>query len=240
MSDYVTPHAAYPPGGMLIALNDLQQPAVVCGATVPTDATAGFGKGCIFIHTDGSGGNDVIYTNVGSVTSCNFDPLTNAAGLDLTGLTATAAEINAVADLTGRIINVSAAATELALTAATHAERLVFLPVITSAGLTITLPAATGTGNIYTVINNGVQTVSVTVTALAGDLLSGLAKGWHLTAGANDTFAPDGSDDLKYTLNVTTTGGDGGDTLKFIDVATDKWFTDIVFFGSGTLATGYA
>jgi hypothetical protein len=62
----------------------------------------------------------------------------------------------------------------------------------------------------------------------------------RVTAGANDTFVPDGSDDIKYTLNVTTTGGDGGDTLEFVDIATDKWFVDISFHGSGTLATGFA
>jgi hypothetical protein len=138
-----------------------------------------------------------------------------------------------------RIVNVAATETAVALTSTAHAERLVVLPIITSAGLTITLPAATGTGHKYTVINNGVQTLSTTVTALAGDIFYGIAKGWSLTAGANDTFVPDGND-IKYTMDVTTTGGDGGDTLTFIDIATDKWWTDITFHGSGTLATGYA
>jgi hypothetical protein len=96
----------------------------------------------------------------------------------LDGVTATAAELNAVADASGRIVNIAATETAVALTAAAHAERLVILPIITSAGLTITLPAATGTGNKYTVINNGVQTLSTTITALAGDLLYGIAKGY--------------------------------------------------------------
>ena len=152
---------------------------------------------------------------------------------------ASAAEITRVANAATRVVAVPAASTALSLTAVLHAERLVVLPVITGAGLTITLPAATGTGNKYTVINNGVQTVSVTVTALTGDIMSGKATGHHLTAGAGDLFYPTAAD-IKYTMNVTTTGGDGGDTLEFTDVATDNWFADINFTGSSTLATGFA
>lgn len=158
----------------------------------------------------------------------------------LDGVTATAAELNSVADASARVVNATAGDTAIALTAAAHAERCLVVPVITSAGLTITLPAATGTGNRYKVINNGTQTVALTITALAGDLLNGIAKGWSLTAGANDTFVPDGTDDIKYTFNLTTSGGDGGDTAEFIDLATDLWFADITFHGSGTLATGFA
>ena len=42
------------------------------GATVPTDAAAGYQTGCIFQHTDGGAGT-AFYVNEGSVTSCNFD-----------------------------------------------------------------------------------------------------------------------------------------------------------------------
>lgn len=176
-----------------------------------------------------------------SVASGGVLDIESGGALKLAGtqVTATADELNSVADLTGRVVAVPAASTSLALTAALHAERLVVLPIITGAGLTITLPAATGTGNKYTILNNGVQTVSVTVTALAGDIMTGLSRGWHLTAGANDAFAPTAAD-IKYTFNVTTTGGDGGDIMTLWDVATDNWFVNVDFFGSGTLATGFA
>lgn len=176
-----------------------------------------------------------------SVASGGVLDIESGGALKLAGtqMTATAAELNAVADLTGRVVAVPAASTTLSLDAATHAERLVVLPIITGAGLTITLPAATGTGNKYTILNNGVQTVSVTVTALAGDIMTGLARGWHLTAGANDAFAPTAAD-IKYTFNCTTMGGDGGDIMTLWDVATDNWFVNVDFFGSGTLATGFA
>lgn len=170
------------------------------------------------------GGNEMVVASGGT--------LTLEAG---STLTVDGANLNP----SDRVVSVPAASTALALTATEHAERLVVLPVITGAGLTITLPAATGTGNKYTIVNNGVQTVSVTVTALAGDIMTGLARGWHLTAGANDAFAPTAAD-IKYTFNCTTTGGDGGDIMELWDVATDNWFTKVDFFGSATLATGYA
>lgn len=96
MADYVTPHSAFPQGGMLIAVNDLQEPAIVVGATVPTDTTAGYGKACLFLHTDGAAG-DMLYINDGSVTSCDFN-LSGGTGVDLSGLTATAAELNKLDD----------------------------------------------------------------------------------------------------------------------------------------------
>jgi hypothetical protein len=43
------------------------------GATVPTDGTAGFATGCIFIHSDGDTAGTLVYVNEGSVTSCDFD-----------------------------------------------------------------------------------------------------------------------------------------------------------------------
>lgn len=72
MSKPLTPHAAFPQGGQVISFDDLGFPAIVCGPTVPTDTTAGYGVGCIFIHTDGSAG-DVIHVNNGTAASCTFN-----------------------------------------------------------------------------------------------------------------------------------------------------------------------
>jgi hypothetical protein len=64
--------------------------------TVPGDGGAGWLPGALYIDTDGSGVNTV-YRNEGSVTSCSFKRLlsvTDVGGIDLTGLTATATELN--------------------------------------------------------------------------------------------------------------------------------------------------
>ncbi len=47
------------------------------GATVPSDGTAGFAKGCLFIHIDGSAGT-MLYCNEGTETSSDFDAVTVA------------------------------------------------------------------------------------------------------------------------------------------------------------------
>ena len=47
------------------------------GATMPTDALAGYAVGCIFQHTDGAAGS-LLYGNEGSATSCDFDVVTIA------------------------------------------------------------------------------------------------------------------------------------------------------------------
>lgn len=44
------------------------------GATVPTDAAAGYAPGALFFHYDGTA-DTVLYVNDGSVTSCDFNAL---------------------------------------------------------------------------------------------------------------------------------------------------------------------
>jgi hypothetical protein len=66
--------------------------ALICnGTTVPTDATAGYHPGCLYF-VRGVDGDLAIYKNDGSSTSCDFNLW--AGGVDLSTLTATAAELN--------------------------------------------------------------------------------------------------------------------------------------------------
>ncbi len=46
------------------------------GATVPTDSSAGFAVGCLFVDTTG-GANATLYVNEGSATSCDFNAAVN-------------------------------------------------------------------------------------------------------------------------------------------------------------------
>lgn len=43
------------------------------GTTVPTSATAGYAKGCLFVDTDVTAGTKALYENIGSTSSCNFN-----------------------------------------------------------------------------------------------------------------------------------------------------------------------
>ena len=49
------------------------------GPTVPTDGTPGYIHGCTFKHTDGTANTDALYSNISTVTSCQFELATVAA-----------------------------------------------------------------------------------------------------------------------------------------------------------------
>lgn len=65
------------------------------GITVPTDASKGYAPGCIFLDIDAAAGSQW-YVNRGTKASCNFDLF--AGAIDLSTLTATAAELNKLDD----------------------------------------------------------------------------------------------------------------------------------------------
>lgn len=62
---HTLPPLTHPARGHLIAAGD----------TVPTDGDDGYCPGCLFFHMDGSGNGAVLYVNVGTKTSANFDPM---------------------------------------------------------------------------------------------------------------------------------------------------------------------
>lgn len=82
------------------------------GITKPTDATAGYAPGAIFIHTDGTTGT-AVYVNEGTATSCDFNALATAENL---ATVASSAQIAAALDGAEMVTNIEA--TELAATAA--------------------------------------------------------------------------------------------------------------------------
>jgi len=49
------------------------------GETVPADGTAGYAKSCLFQHTDGAGVSDLLYVNIGTADSCDFNAVTVAS-----------------------------------------------------------------------------------------------------------------------------------------------------------------
>jgi len=49
------------------------------GATVPTDADAGYAVGCLFVDTDG-GAATTVYMNEGTTSSCDFNAVSSSAG----------------------------------------------------------------------------------------------------------------------------------------------------------------
>lgn len=50
---------------------------IAWGTAVPSDATAGYRTGCLFIQTDGGAGT-ALYCNEGTLASCDFDAVSVA------------------------------------------------------------------------------------------------------------------------------------------------------------------
>jgi hypothetical protein len=141
----------------------------------------------------------------------------------LDDVTATAAEINAAADRSTKVVTIANATNTLSLTAALHAGRIAY---VLDATLAITLPEATGTGDVYTVVQGIAATSSTIVTADTSNAgFRGMLQALDADNEATLTSWPAavaGTDDT-LTFNGTSTGGRIGDHFTFTDVATDKW-----------------
>lgn len=181
---------------------------------VPTNGIAGFAPGANFYNFKGGPGT-ALYVNIGTVTSAQW--------------------IN-VDSPDGGLVTLAATTT---LTALIHSGRTMLLNA--SGGFTTTLPAATGTGNIYRFL---VQTVSTTGYVLActgsdvfkGNVQVGLNSA---TPGGSCQFAS--STNQNYTLNGTTKGGvNAGDWFNVQDYLAGVWSIQGMSIGSGTLATPFS
>ena len=152
--------------------------------------------------------------------------------IDHVELTATPAEVNSVCDASGKIVALTATAS---ITAALHANRICY--ITGTAAAAYTLPEATGTGDIYRFIMGEVNTNGTTL--VAADTTNTSYQGsmnlldvdstaqtafFTVTAGGTDTV----------TLDGTTKGGQIGDVVEFIDLATDVWHVN----GQGRVPAG--
>lgn len=124
------------------------------------------------------------------------------------------------------------------LTLDRHIHRDTVVNLARAAGVTVTLPAASGSGDRYYVH------VSVAVTsnnhiiqvANANDTMAGEITTATTTTGAGTHEAAGGTDDT-ITMNGTTSGGLIGSNFEFVDVAANLWLVNGHMVGSGSLAT---
>lgn len=156
-----------------------------------------------------------------------------------TTVTATAAEINAAADVSARLV---AGGSALTLTVAAHAGKTILWD--TAAGTTITLPSAAGTGARFRVVCSVTATSNNhIVTAPTANIMYGSITMIDTdTADATLAFAAEAADAFDtITLNRTTTGLAAiGDWVELEDVGTNKWVVTGVVRGSGSVATPFS
>jgi hypothetical protein len=107
-----------------------------------------------------------------------------------------------------------------------------------AAGITATLPAATGSGNRYEFIGavdaSGDQIIQVT----GDDTMAGVAYLGNDSAGASCFYTADTSDTI--TLDGSTTGGLKGWRVVCDDIAADTWAVVVMSEASGTEATPFS
>lgn len=57
----------------IIAQDDRTRAQIIVGATVPSDGTAGYARGCLFIKNVSNGIGSTLYVNEGTESSCDFN-----------------------------------------------------------------------------------------------------------------------------------------------------------------------
>lgn len=111
------------------------------------------------------------------------------------------------------------------------------IPLNRAGGMTVTLPAATGSQAVYkflvgtTFTSNGVIQV-----ASASDVMAGLAAVGGTTGSVFSTLPA--SDTI--TMNGSTTGGLAGSYIQLTDISAGEWLVNAALIGSGTPATPFS
>jgi hypothetical protein len=130
-----------------------------------------------------------------------------------------------------------AASVTSATLAVTDAYNGLTVPLNRAAGMTVTLPAATGSQAVYRFLVGTTFTSSgIIQVANATDVMNGSASVSGTTAALFGTLPA--SDTV--TMNGTTTGGLAGSYIEVKDAAAGYWLVSAALVGSGTPATPFS
>ena len=137
---------------------------------------------------------------------------------------------------TDSLVSVTA---DVTLTSASHAGRTMVLDV--ASGATVTLPAATGTGNVYkffvkTTVTSNDYIIQV---ASADDTMAGVAVVANDSDASASIFETAATSDT-ITLDGSTTGGILGGQIELQDVASGVFSVAIRQAATGTEATPFS
>lgn len=168
-------------------------------------------------------------------TAYNLNLVTPSIGG--TAVQATAAEINAAADTSTRLV--SAAAATLAVTVAAHDQKIIVLN--RAAGVTVTLPAATGSGAVFRFVTGTAVTSNSNIirVADASDVMSGSLHVTDRADGTGTMFSTVAASDT-ITMNGSTSGGLAGGLLTLVDIATDLYSVHGNIIGTGVEVTPFS
>lgn len=123
----------------------------------------------------------------------------------------------------------------LSLSAGGHAGQTVVSDL--AATQTITLPAATGSGNLYTVFVNTTKTGDLIIQVTTTDIMQGAVA---VTTDAAGVVIPTAATSDTLTMNGSTKGGVKGSRVMFQDVASGVWSVSGALVSTGTEATPFS
>jgi hypothetical protein len=140
---------------------------------------------------------------------------------------------------TGGVVNTTA--TTVSLSATVHGNKLLIISTNSSSGCAITLPAATGTGVKYEILNGIAQTQgSITIVRAGSDVIAGRALSMDSSAVATHGNVFVTLTATTMTWNRTTTGGIGHDHATLWDGASGVWRILVEAQTSGDDATPFS
>ena len=107
------------------------------------------------------------------------------------------------------------------ITAEEHANRLIILD--NAAGFAVTLPAATGTGNVYKfLVGTTVTSVSMDINCAGSDKMAGMLQ-LEADAGTEIAQFANAGTAVSVDMNGTTEGGVKGTLITCVDAASALW-----------------
>ena len=188
--------------------------------------------------TTAATGDKLLFVDVSDSYAIKYGDADNV--LETLAVTATAAEINRVADTSARLV---AGGATLTLTEALHDGKTVLWD--TAAGTILTLPAASASGmKIRCVVSvTATSNSHIVKVANASDIMVGSITTIDTDTGdATLAFAVEVADAFDtVTLNRTTTGlAAVGDWVELQDVAVNRWAVTGVVRASGVVATPFS
>lgn len=174
---------------------------------------------------------DLTYKGTGELATFSGSPATG----DLALIYDASANAWKTKDATAVENGLTSIATTTNLTSESYANKTL---VMGGAGTlrTFTLPAATGSGDIYKFVVGAVNTSKYIIDASTGaaTIDGGVFVNTDNGSDAVVGFTPGASDDV-VTLNGTTTGGAAiGDYITLQDIAEDQWTISGMLTGSGS------
>lgn len=221
------------------------QSAQSAGDAITLLATTG---GIDITAADASAGEDIDITATGSsINLTSTEAITNAIVLNASNA-AGGIEITAGSNIEISGDNVSIA---------NRKDELSVLSTITDSSITVSygteyivndgdggaivLPNAAVGKRITIILGTIIGSNTLTITALAGDLLKGYAIMEATDAANNKTlFQPDGTNDLIITLDGSTTGGLVGDKIELTGISSTEWRVRATLSHTGSAATPFS